>query len=199
MRIYTAILLLFLVSCQGLVDSDPKEIVNPKFEEFLSELPTIELPYQISCSSWCFGGDERYEGFEEFIPFQANTNCKLQTNSEFDLILYDFSCDYHCPFIYSYDSAGGRIDSLSLNPSYCGEDPFSESWGATKISKDLTFSFADTTKHFFYAPPMRTLDSISVVINEFIMNDQGYFEQTNHQRYLIDLPDSHTKPDIYGY
>lgn len=102
-----------LISCSSRQHED-----QHRFEEFVHNLPSRQLPINFSCglpNEFGTGNVESSElsEFAEFIPQNQNLIYGIiNQTEEFTLIIYGETGDDIYPTLYSYNNVGKRIDSL---------------------------------------------------------------------------------------
>lgn len=142
-----------LASCA----SKQTENSESKFNEFVHNLPSRELPLNFSCGLPDGPGSDNFHSSEfnnysEFIPNNHNLIfAVIGQRQEFTLIIYGESGDDIYPSLYSYNKLGERIDSLSLVLTPCGgADDSIIPTSTIHIDTNLRVTLSDTIKYIHY-------------------------------------------------
>lgn len=128
---------------------DIQDQINNKelsFEEYLSIIPTIEIPIILNCEYELRGSDLNFDQKEidKFGLENSNIYGKIAVTKDFAAIIYLYPADIVLPIIQTTDRNGNKISELQLYDKWCGEDEFS--WGTSwaDISKDLIITLSDS-------------------------------------------------------
>ena len=161
---------------------EPKENI---FMQFVHEIPTYNFPILMSCNYDRPLSEITFTSYENYIPEGGSVVAKLNSNTDFELIVFDFACDYSCPILFSYNSDGIRLDSINLTPGQCGEDMNISSSEWFKIDENISIELIDSTEHYSYLQAEQILDSITVATQYFSINKKGKFNFLSKKSELI--------------
>ncbi|UKN03495.1 hypothetical protein K6119_08205 [Paracrocinitomix mangrovi] len=183
MKIYHILIFLMLFACSE--NSSQQEEVKENhthetpFEEFISKIPAYDFPVKMTCNFDRLVEDKAFTDYLNFYPEQGRLIAKLNSSSEYALVIFDFACDYSCPILYSYDKKGDRIDSLNLTPGQCAEDPFLSSRNWFIINEDINIELVDTSDYFSKGDN-KLMDSTTIEMKSYKLNSDGHFETVTH-------------------
>ena len=106
-------LFLLLICIQlSCVNSEKKteEIKKTKFEQFVSRIPLLEIPFEQSS----LDEFKHLQMESEFIPEGAALLGRLSSRDDKHLILYTYPADVRLPFLEVYSTNGKKINQLEL-------------------------------------------------------------------------------------
>lgn len=146
------------------------------FSDFVSEIPAYEFPVKMTCEFDLPALNMDFSEYVKYFPNGGRVVSKLNTDGEYNLIIFDFACDYSCPTLYSFDAKGNRVDSLSLTPGQCGEDQFMTSRQWFLIDENINIDLIDTTRYYTDTIGIQRLDSTVVRNQKFEFNKTGKFD-----------------------
>ena len=181
---YLIIPITLLLACTNNNSKDPEsnhvesspETEAPSFHQFFDEVPAYEFPVKMSCNFERPAFNLDFEKYNSYFPEGGRVVSKLESKTQFPLIIFDFACDYSCPILYSFNEAGKRIDSVFLTPGQCGEDQFMTSNEWFIITEDIFIQLIDTTYHFIDSLGLQVLDSTTIEKTNYQLNNKGRFE-----------------------
>lgn len=199
MKIYPILIFFVLIACgesnqleeiveiETTVESHIETGNENSFDNFVDKIPEYTFPIKMSCD---FSRPEIKNNLTEYIeyfPEDGRLISKLNSTTNYSLIIYDFACDYSCPILYSYNSDGIRIDSLNLTPGQCGEDGFGKRKNWFLISENITIQLIDTTEHYNFndVNGLQHLDSISVETKKYEFSEKGKFNIISENRIIL--------------
>ena len=142
------------------------------------------MPVKIHCGLDSVVGIEQLEKFKRFIPKIGERvyGC-IQNTGDYKLIVYGEVGDDIYPYLYSYDSQGKIIDSLSLIISACGaaDDKLIPNSYAI-IDENLNIKLIDTSLFIHYPDNSKfVLDSTQITRILVKLDNNGKFKQVSKE------------------
>lgn len=169
----------------------PSERAVNDFEAFYSQLPVFEVPIRASCGgifpAKVYGNYLEPTGFKEppkgmdsslfhrFLPRGMDqVQGRVFENDSTVSILYRATGDIVYGFLYTYDRAGGVIDSIALNGP-CSEDEFLEVSSFAIVDDRWVIVNSDTAKSFVEGNVAegRKADGVRVTVATFKIGSSG--------------------------
>lgn len=162
MRILTLLILGILLGCTNSnnnktlnydskdLTNDNKTIENIDFQEFISLLPKVNLPYLIYCENCCDHPeiDNENKLIKKYLPEGSSLVGLVSIKEEFVVVLVTYPADMIIPSIVIYNLNGDKIDEKNFLTNWCGQDFDFLGLQYLLIDNDLMISSIDTSYSF---------------------------------------------------
>ena len=166
------------------------------FEEILSAIPEIKLPYNLYCGigdgvfpcPYLFVEDLG-ENAMKLFPENSMIVGKMPINNDNTYIIYGLPGDIIYPYLNIYDKNGQKIDSLYLHISYCTGDDEELVTTATTINKDFSIHMTDTIQYHRDIGNNEDyewiIDSVIVSTRKMDLMKDGYYKITKETTHKV--------------
>lgn len=123
---------------------------NNDFENYIKNIPTVDLPFSTTCSSCCntikIGIDTVL--IKKFNPDNLDLVGKIIEKKKFVAIFYAGQADGFVPILITYDRCGNIISKRQFMQDYCGQTVNFYSSHYLNIDKHLQIKVIDTSLVF---------------------------------------------------
>jgi hypothetical protein len=161
------------------VTPEPK----PEFDQFLSLLPVVPLPFAVSCEKCCGhpAFDHDHPLVKKYVPEGAHPVGLIFKNERYSGILATYAGDMLIASVIVYDrSSGKKTSDRNFMTGYCGRDFDFESIQHFYITEDLLFNSVDTVYSYAMdSVSQEIVDTLKVEINQkaYYIDAHGRIEE----------------------